>query len=60
MIHTRCVKFLSLDLGPVACLRWLELTGHSTREPGVMVLSHRHRVLGCAAMCGCRLYSWSS
>jgi len=48
--RTHCMKFASLDMGLAAILPWLELSDHKTRGPGAMVLSHLHRVLGCAAI----------
>jgi hypothetical protein len=40
MLRTRCVKFLSLDLGPAAFLHWLELSDRKAEGPGVMVVHH--------------------
>jgi len=40
MFRTRCVKFLSLDLGSAAFLHWLELSDRETGEPGEMVVYH--------------------
>jgi len=47
------VKFVSLDFASAAIVRELELSDHKTRGPGAMVLSHLHRVLGCAATPDC-------
>ena len=40
MFRTRCVKFLSLDLGPAAFLHWLELSDRETEGPSEMAVHH--------------------